>query len=80
METQSEQSYKTPSNGCYRFFEYETPKYVRVTNVRFGILRFFLQIIVIAFVITYQLWYSRGYQKFGGIEASVTTKVKGTSW
>ena len=80
METQSEQSYKTPSNGCYRFFEYETPKYVRITNIRFGILRFSLQIIVLAFVITYQLWYCRGYQKFEEIETSVTTKVKGTSW
>ena len=61
------------------FFEYETPKVVTVKNVPLGILRLFLQVIVIVFVVFYQLWYARGYQEFAEVEASVTTKVKGFS-
>ena len=61
------------------FFEYETPKVVTVQNVPLGILRLFLQILVISFVVFYQLWYAKGYQEFAEVEASVTTKVKGFS-
>ena len=61
------------------FFEYETPKVVTVQNVPLGILRLFLQIMVISFVVFYQLWYAKGYQEFAEVEASVTTKVKGFS-
>ena len=61
------------------FFEYETPKVVTVKNVPLGILRLLLQVIVIVFVVFYQLWYARGYQEFAEVEASVTTKVKGFS-
>ena len=59
------------------FFEYETPKVITVKNVPMGILRFILHNIVIAFVILYQLWWAHGYQAFGEVESSVTTKVKG---
>ena len=61
------------------FFEYETPKVVTVKNIPLGILRLLLQVIVIVFVVFYQLWYARGYQEFAEVEASVTTKVKGFS-
>lgn len=61
------------------FFEYETPKVVTVQNVPLGILRLLLQILVVSFVVFYQLWYARGYQEFTEVEASVTTKVKGFS-
>ena len=61
------------------FFEYETPKVVTVQNVPLGILRLLLQILVISFVVFYQLWYAKGYQEFAEVEASVTTKVKGFS-
>ena len=64
---------------CANFFEYETPKVVTIQNVPLGLLRLFLQLIVIAFVVLYQLWYARGYQQFAEVEASVTTKVKGFS-
>ena len=47
------------------FFEYETPKVVSIQNVPLGILRVVLQLLVIAFVVVFQLWYSQGYQ--GGI-------------
>ena len=59
------------------FFEYETPKVITVKNVPMGILRLVLQTLVISFVTVYQLWYARGYQEFGEVEASVTTKLKG---
>ena len=44
------------------FFEYETPKVVSIQNVPLGILRVVLQLLVIAFVVVFQLWYSQGYQ------------------
>ncbi len=64
---------------CTNFFEYETPKVVTIQNVPLGILRMLLQLMVIAFVVVYQLWYARGYQEFAEVESSVTTKVKGFS-
>ena len=45
-------------------------------NVPLGILRLLLQILVVSFVVFYQLWYARGYQEFTEVEASVTTKVR----
>ena len=65
--------------GSACFFEYETPKVVTVKNVPMGILRLSLQSSALCFLVIYQLWYSRGYQKFVDVEASVTTKVKGFS-
>ena len=61
------------------FFEYETPKVITVKNVPMGILRLILQSMVVAFVVGYQLSWARGYQEFGEVEASVTTKIKGFS-
>ena len=71
---------RATANGlCSCFFEYETPKVITVKNVPMGILRLVLQTIVIGFIVVFQLWYSRGYQTFLDVEASVTTKVKGFS-
>jgi hypothetical protein len=64
---------------CAAFFEYETPKVVTIQNVPLGILRLLLQLLVITFVVVYQLWIARGYQEFAEVESSVTTKVKGFS-
>ena len=70
---------RVDSSLCSCFFEYETPKVITVKNVPMGILRLVLQTIVIGFIVVFQLWYSRGYQTFLDVEASVTTKVKGFS-
>ena len=67
------------SKLCSCFFEYETPKVITVKNVPMGILRLLLHTIIISFIAIFQLWYSRGYQTFLDVEASVTTKVKGFS-
>ena len=61
------------------FFEYETPKVVTVKNVPMGILRLIVHNVVITFVVVYQLWWARGYQAFGEVETSITTKIKGFS-
>ena len=71
--------YKHFDDHFSAFFEYETPKVVTVRNVPLGILRLVLQVLVVSFVVFYQLWYARGYQEFAEVEASVTTKVKGFS-
>ena len=85
MTTMSELQNSQPSSSGYRFtgrfasfFDCETPKVVMVQNVPLGVLRLLLQAGVIAFVVIYQLWYMRGYQEFAEVEASVTTKVKGS--
>ena len=71
---------KGVANGlCSCFFKYETPKVITVKNVPMGILRLVLQAACIGFIVIFQLWYSRGYQTFLDVEASVTTKVKGFS-
>ena len=56
----------------------ETHKVVTIRNAPLGSLRRLFQAAVIAFVVLYQLWYARGYQKFWPAESAVTTKVKGT--
>ena len=61
------------------FFEYDTPKVIRVRNVPLGIARLILQTCVVTFVVVYQLWYGRGYQEFTMVETSQTTKLKGFS-
>ena len=58
---------------------FETSKVVRIKNVPLGILKIILQILVILFVVFYQLWIARGYQEFATVETSLTTKVKGIS-
>lgn len=76
---ESRSELKGVAGWCYSFFEYETPKVVTIQNVPLGILRLCLQMLVIGFVVLYQLWYARGYQEFAEVESSVTTKVKGFS-
>ena len=56
-------------------FEYETPRVVTIHHIPLGILRLVLQTSVFAFVLLYQLWYSKGYQSFDIVASSVTTKV-----
>ena len=60
-------------------FEYETPRVVTIHHIPLGILRLVLQTSVFAFVLLYQLWYSKGYQSFDIVASSVTTKVRITS-
>ena len=43
--------------------------------MQLGILRLVLQSSVFAFVLLYQLWYTKGYQSFDIVASSVTTKV-----
>ena len=76
------------------FFEFETPKVLKVQYlpkdhfffegsknfpVPMGILRLLCHGLVFAFLIFFQLYYSRGYQRFATAETSATTKIKGFS-
>jgi hypothetical protein len=75
-------------------FEFETPKVLAVKTlpkdhwffhgsknfpVPMGILRLLCHGLVFAFLIFFQLCYSRGYQRFATAETSATTKIKGFS-
>ena len=69
--------FKVPAPNCECFFEYETPKVITVKNVPMGIFRIIVQGAILTFLFGFQLWYSRGYQSFADVEASITTKIKG---
>lgn len=58
-------------------FEYNTIKFVNIKSKTVGILSRLIQCVILGYVIGYAIIYSKGYQKFGGIESSVTTKLKG---
>ena len=75
-------------------FEFETPKALKVKSlpkdhwffdgsnnfpIPMGSLRLICHGLVFAFLIFFQLCYSRGYQRFGTAESSATTKIKGFS-
>ena len=62
-----------------RLFEYETPKVIKLQNLKFGIFSRLFKIFVISFIVIFKLWYVRGYQEFAKAEFSVTAKVKGFS-
>ena len=64
---------------CSYIFEYKTPKLVIVRSVPLGILRIVLAILLISFILSYKLWYARGYQEFADVESTLTTKIKGFS-
>ena len=66
-------------NLCSYIFEYKTPKLVIVRSVPLGILRIVLAILLISFILSYKLWYARGYQEFADVESTLTTKIKGFS-
>ena len=91
MEFYLKQRYKAINTFL---FELETPKVLTVKHlpkdhwffdgsknfpVPMGILRLLCHGLVFAFLIFFQLCYSRGYQRFATAETSATTKIKGFS-
>ena len=75
-------------------FEIQTPKALKVKSlprdhwffegsnnfpVPMGILRLICHGLVFVFLIFFQLYYARGYQRFTTAETSATTKIKGFS-
>ena len=66
--------FKVPAPNCECFFEYETPKVITVKNVPMGIFRIIVQGAILTFLFGFQLWYSRGYQSFADVEASIHCK------
>ena len=57
--------------------EYETPRLVKIHNRKVGLVRRLIQLFIILYVAIYALWLQKGYQEFGRVESSVTTKIKG---
>jgi hypothetical protein len=57
--------------------EYETPRLVKIHNRKVGLVRRLIQLCIILYVGLYALWLQKGYQEFGRVESSVTTKIKG---
>ena len=64
---------------AFGIFYSETTKIVRVKNVPLGALRLLSQIALFSFVVIYEIWYAKGYQKSTEIQSSMTVKVKGSS-
>ncbi|XP_067132307.1 P2X purinoceptor 4-like isoform X2 [Centruroides vittatus] len=61
-------------------FEYSTVKFVNIKSKTVGILNRFIQLVILGYVIGYAIVYNKGYQSFGGLESSVTTKLKGVAF
>ncbi|RWS22312.1 P2X purinoceptor 4-like protein, partial [Leptotrombidium deliense] len=69
------------------FIEYKTPKIVHIKNRKIGILNRVIQVAILIYVIWYSFYtqfiyaivWKKGYQEFGGLESSVTLKVKGVT-
>ncbi|OQV24654.1 P2X purinoceptor 4 [Hypsibius exemplaris] len=59
------------------FFEYETPKVVKVYSTRLGAINRTVQFLVIGYVIGYIFIYAKGYQAFEKAESTTIAKVKG---
>ena len=59
--------------------EYETPRLVKIHNRKVGLVRRVIQLCIIMYVALYALWLQKGYQEFGRVESSVTTKIKGVT-
>lgn len=59
--------------------EYETPRLVKIHNRKVGLVRRLIQLAIIVYVAFYALWLQKGYQEFGRVESSVTTKIKGVT-
>ena len=79
MEPTSPQNTKNRRILFNCLFEHETPKLIKVKSTSLGVVRLIINALIITFIIIYELWYARGYQKFEEIESSLTTKVKGLS-
>jgi len=59
--------------------EYETPRLVKIHNRKVGLVRRLIQLGIVLYVALYALWAQKGYQEFGRVESSVTTKIKGVT-
>ncbi|KAG7476760.1 hypothetical protein MATL_G00086280 [Megalops atlanticus] len=62
---------------CQCFFEYETPKILKIRSRKVGTVNRLIQAVIIAYVIGYVYVLKRGYQDTDSVLSSVTTKVKG---
>ncbi len=45
--------------------------------IQVGLVRRLIQLFIVLYVAIYALWLQKGYQEFGRVESSVTTKIKG---
>ena len=55
---------------------YETPRLVRVHNVWLGVLIRYCQVAVVAYVLTYAIWFEKGYQVIIRTSARASAKME----
>jgi P2X purinoceptor 4 len=67
------------SHAVAAFFDYDTPKIVHIRSKKVGFINRFLQIIVIAYIALYVIWWDKGYQETDTAVSATTTKLKGVS-
>ncbi|CAL8070149.1 unnamed protein product [Calicophoron daubneyi] len=66
--------------GVGMLFEYETPKLVRISNLKIGITQRLLQLLILIYIVCWVLIYEKAYQISEPAKCSVTTKVKGVGF
>jgi hypothetical protein len=59
------------------FFSYSTTRSAQINSYTVGIIYRLSQIIVLSYIIGFELLMNKGYQKFESVSSVVTTKVKG---
>ncbi|CAH1232934.1 P2RX4 [Branchiostoma lanceolatum] len=61
-------------------FEYDTPRIVHIKNKKVGLINRLIQLGIIGYIIGWVFVYKKGYQDFGDIVSSVSTKLKGVAY
>ncbi|XP_067911092.1 P2X purinoceptor 4-like [Heterodontus francisci] len=62
---------------CDFLLEYDTPRIVLIKNKTVGVINRVVQLVIVAYVVGWELVWKRGYQQFDSTIGTVTTKVKG---
>eukprot|EP00058_Branchiostoma_floridae_P020335 XP_002605825.1 hypothetical protein BRAFLDRAFT_84310 [Branchiostoma floridae] len=61
-------------------FEYDTPRIVHIKNKKVGLINRVIQLGIIGYIIGWVFVHKKGYQDFGDIVSSVSTKLKGVAY
>ena len=65
------------SSFCFDVFTYSTARSATIKSLRVGIAYRIVQILLLSYIIGWELIHNKGYQTFETVSSAVTTKVKG---
>lgn len=62
---------------CFDVFTYSTARSATIKSLRVGIAYRIVQVLLLSYIIGWELIHNKGYQTFETVSSAVTTKVKG---